>query len=71
MSSSLFRFSNPQQQQQQTQPLQQQQSVSALQQAQGGAGHIHLMTKERMPVSYQAKWADLHPDSQQLLLYIE
>ncbi|CAM6038987.1 unnamed protein product [Sphagnum compactum] len=71
MSSSLFRFSNPQQQQQQTQPLQQQQNVSALQQAQGGAGHIHLMTKERMPVSYQAKWADLHPDSQQLLLHIE
>lgn len=33
--------------------------------------HIHFFTNEKTPVTYQTKWADIHPDSQKLLLQIE
>ncbi|MCO5574653.1 hypothetical protein L7F22_028443 [Adiantum nelumboides] len=33
--------------------------------------HVHLLTKDKVPVSYHSKWADLHPDSQNFFLQVE
>ncbi|XP_068327756.1 nuclear pore complex protein NUP58-like [Pyrus communis] len=49
-------FQQPQFQQQQQQQQQQQ---------------LYLFTNEKTPASYGTKWADLHPDSQKVLLQIE
>ncbi|KAJ0252322.1 Nuclear pore complex protein NUP58 [Hirschfeldia incana] len=61
-------FSQPQQQQQtpsfQPQQFQQQQQQQQVQQ-------LYLFTNDKAPASYSTKWADLHPDSQKLLLQIE
>ncbi|XP_028763978.1 nuclear pore complex protein NUP58 [Neltuma alba] len=61
--SSLFHPQQPQQQpqlqlQQQPQPQQQQQQ-------------LFLFTADKTPANYSTKWADLHPDSQKVLLQIE
>lgn len=53
-----FQFQQPQQQLQQQQQQQQQQQ-------------LFLFTNEKTPASYSTKWADLHPDSQKVLLQIE
>ncbi|KAH9306635.1 hypothetical protein KI387_011039 [Taxus chinensis] len=64
-----------QQQQQQFQQQQQQFQQQQQQQQQHASGqnqqHIHLFTNERTPVTFQTKWADIHPDSQKLLSQIE
>ncbi|KAM1174696.1 hypothetical protein FF1_027229 [Malus domestica] len=52
-------FQQPQFQQQQQQPQQQQQQ------------QLYLFTNDKTPASYGTKWADLHPDSQKILLQIE
>ncbi|CAH8344512.1 unnamed protein product [Eruca vesicaria subsp. sativa] len=61
----------PQQQQQtpsfQPQQFQQQQPQQQQQQVQ----QMYLFTNDKTPASYSTKWADLHPDSQKLLLQIE
>ncbi|GLU19967.1 hypothetical protein SLE2022_361870 [Rubroshorea leprosula] len=49
-----------QQQQQQQQPPQQQQQQQQF-----------LFTNDKAPANYSTKWADLHPDSQKILLQIE
>ncbi|XP_047177500.1 nuclear pore complex protein NUP58 isoform X2 [Vigna umbellata] len=54
----------PQQQQQQFQPQQQQQPHQPQQQ-------LFLFTNDKTPASYRTNWADLHPDSQKILLQIE
>nr|KYP66675.1 Peroxidase A [Cajanus cajan] len=59
--SSLFL---PQQQQQQQQFQPQQQQPQPQQQ-------LFLFTNDRTPASYSTNWADLHPDSQKILLQIE
>ncbi|PRQ47811.1 putative nucleoporin p58/p45 [Rosa chinensis] len=75
-------FSQPQQQQQQQQqqsPFQPQQfqSQSPLQfqpppqQQQQQQQQLFLFTNDKTPASYGTKWADLHPDSQKILLQIE
>ncbi|KAI5067884.1 hypothetical protein GOP47_0016229 [Adiantum capillus-veneris] len=33
--------------------------------------HVHLLTKDKVPVTYHTKWADLHPDSQNFILQVE
>ncbi|XP_074267795.1 nuclear pore complex protein NUP58-like [Silene latifolia] len=53
-----FQFQQPQQQFQQPQQQQQQQQ-------------LFLFTNDKTPASYGTKWADLHPDSQKVLLKIE
>ncbi|KAL3649400.1 Nucleoporin p58/p45 [Castilleja foliolosa] len=52
---SPFQLQPPQQQQQQAQPQQQ----------------LYLFTNDKVPATYSTKWADLHPDSQKVLLQIE
>jgi len=53
-------------------PMFNQQPVQQMQVQQGQQGQqIHLLTNEKLPVSYQTKWADISPESQQLLLTIE
>ncbi|KAG0617157.1 hypothetical protein M758_5G168700 [Ceratodon purpureus] len=52
-------------------PMFNQQPAQQAQPQQGAASHIHLLTNDKMPVSYQTKWADISPESQQLLLTIE
>jgi hypothetical protein len=52
-------------------PMFSQQPAQQAQAQQGAASHIHLLTNDKMPVSYQTKWADISPESQQLLLTIE
>ncbi|KAI4330308.1 hypothetical protein MLD38_028606 [Melastoma candidum] len=67
----------PQQQQQQSlfQPPQQSQpqqfQLLQQQQQQQQQQHLYLFTTEKAPASYGTKWADLHPDSQKILLQIE
>ncbi|KAJ7558473.1 hypothetical protein O6H91_04G041000 [Diphasiastrum complanatum] len=82
---SFSTFTTPQQQQQQQQQqllllLQQQQQQSPLMQQVPGSiaapsasaqQQVHLFTNDRTPLSYQSKWSDVHPDSQQVLLQIE
>lgn len=58
----------PQQQQQQQQNMMMMGPAGQNQQQQQ---QIHLFTTEKTPVTYQTKWADIHPDSQKLLLQIE
>ncbi|XP_048427341.1 nuclear pore complex protein NUP58 isoform X2 [Pyrus x bretschneideri] len=60
----LFPQPQFQQQQQQQQPLFQQPQFQQQQQ-------LYLFTNEKTPASYGTKWADLHPDSQKVLLQIE
>lgn len=60
---SLF-FPQQQLQQQQFQQQQQQQQQQPQQQ-------LFLFTNDRTPASYSTSWADLHPDSQKILLQIE
>jgi len=57
----------PQQQQQQ----QQQQQFQQQQQQQQPQQQLFLFTNDRTPASYSTNWADLHPDSQKILLQIE
>jgi len=57
------------QQQQQFQPQQQQQQQP--QQRQQPQQQLFLFTNDRTPASYSTNWADLHPDSQKILLQIE
>ncbi|KAL3616470.1 Nucleoporin p58/p45 [Castilleja foliolosa] len=62
-------FQSQQQQQQspfQFQPPQQQQPPQAQPQQQ-----LYLFTNDKVPATYSTKWADLHPDSQKVLLQIE
>lgn len=63
-------FLQPQPQQQQQQQ-QQQNMMMAGSAGQNQQQQIHLFTTEKTPVTYQTKWADIHPDSQKLLLQIE
>ncbi|CAA7035821.1 unnamed protein product [Microthlaspi erraticum] len=58
----------PQQFQLQQQQQQQQQQNQQLQQQ---VQQLYLFTNDKAPASYSTKWADLHPDSQKLLLQIE
>ncbi|KAL7101266.1 hypothetical protein ACP275_08G044600 [Erythranthe tilingii] len=64
-----------QQQQQQQQNQQQQQFQLQLQQPQQQQQQtqpqLYLFTNEKVPATYSTKWADLHPDSQKVLLQIE
>ncbi|KAF8015542.1 hypothetical protein BT93_H1155 [Corymbia citriodora subsp. variegata] len=68
-------FQPLQQQQQQSTPLwpqqQQQQAQQQIQQQQQQQQQIYLFTNDKTSASYGAKWADLHPDSQKILLQIE
>ncbi|XP_010446719.1 PREDICTED: nuclear pore complex protein NUP58-like isoform X2 [Camelina sativa] len=61
---SLFQPQQFHQQQQQQQQLQNQQQQQQVQQ-------LYLFTNDKAPANYSTKWADLHPDSQKLLLQIE
>lgn len=64
----------PQQQQQQQSPFQLQLSQPQQQQSQPQPQQqpqLYLFTNEKVPASYGTKWADLHPDSQKVLLQIE
>lgn len=63
----------PQQQQQfqQQQQQQQQQQFQQQQQQQQPQQQLFLFTNDRTPASYSTNWADLHPDSQKILLQIE
>ncbi|XP_050388224.1 nuclear pore complex protein NUP58-like [Argentina anserina] len=60
-------FSQPQQQPSPFQPQQQFQTQSQAPPPQ----HQFLFTNDKTPASYGTKWADLHPDSQKILLQIE
>ncbi|KAL0726222.1 hypothetical protein Bca4012_022315 [Brassica carinata] len=60
-------FSQPQQ----TPSFQPQQFQQQQQQQQQQVQHLYLFTNDKAPASYSTKWADLHPDSQKLLLQIE
>ncbi|XP_060191782.1 nuclear pore complex protein NUP58 [Lycium barbarum] len=65
-----FQFQQQQQQQQQLQLQQQQQQL--LQQQHSQQQHqLYLFTNDKTPATYSTKWADLHPDSQKVLLQIE
>ncbi|KDP31861.1 hypothetical protein JCGZ_12322 [Jatropha curcas] len=64
-------FQQPQQQQQQQQQFLQQQQQQPQQQQQQQQQQLYLFTNEKAPANYSTKWADLHPDSQKLLLQIE
>lgn len=73
-STSAPSFLQPQPQQQQQQQQQNMMMVGSAgqnQQQQQQQQQIHLFTTEKAPVTYQTKWADIHPDSQKLLLQIE
>lgn len=59
------------QQQQQQQQFQQQQFQQQQQQQQQPQQQLFLFTNDRTPASYSTSWADLHPDSQKILLQIE
>lgn len=61
----------PQPQQQQQQQQQNMMMMGPAGQNQQQQQQIHLFTTEKTPVTYQTKWADIHPDSQKLLLQIE
>ncbi|CAF2067426.1 hypothetical protein HID58_040118 [Brassica napus] len=63
-------FSQPPQQQNQT-PSFQPQQFQQQQQPQQQVQQLYLFTNDKAPASYGTKWADLHPDSQKLLLQIE
>ncbi|KAL6961601.1 Nucleoporin p58/p45 [Sarracenia purpurea var. burkii] len=69
-SSSPFFQPQQQQQSQQFQPQQFQQQHLP-QQQQPPQQQLYLFTNDKAPASYGTKWADLHPDSQKLLLQIE
>ncbi|CAO2830806.1 unnamed protein product [Amaranthus hypochondriacus] len=77
--SSFNLFSTPQTQSQsqsssffQTQPQQPTNPVSQqLQQQQQQQQQLFLFTNEEIPASYSTTWANLHPDSQKVLLQIE
>lgn len=58
-------FQQTQQQQQQPQQFQFQQQQQQQQQ------QLYLLTNDKTPATYNTKWADLHPDSQKILLQIE
>ncbi|CAK9185444.1 unnamed protein product [Ilex paraguariensis] len=58
-------------QQQQQQQFQQQQQQQFQQQQQQQQHQLYLFTNDKAPATYSTKWADLHPDSQKLLLQIE
>lgn len=58
----------PQQQQQQPQPQPQPQLQPQMQPPQQ---QLFLFTTDKAPANYSTKWADLHPDSQKILLQIE
>ena len=60
---SLFLTQQQQHQQQQFQPQQQQPQQPQQQ--------LFLFTNDKTPASYSTNWADLHPDSQKILLQIE
>lgn len=62
-----------QQQQQQQFHLQQQQQFQQQQQQHQQQQHqqLYLFTNDKAPANYSTKWADLHPDSQKVLLQIE
>jgi len=64
-------FLQPQPQQQQQQQQQNMMMMGPAGQNQQQQQQIHLFTTEKTPVTYQTKWADIHPDSQKLLLQIE
>lgn len=64
-------FLSPQQQQQQQQFQQQQQQFQQQQQQQQQQKNLFLFTNDKTPASYSTNWADLHPDSQKILLQIE
>ncbi|KAJ9177193.1 hypothetical protein P3X46_012433 [Hevea brasiliensis] len=72
---SSFLFPQQQQQQQQQlfpQPFQQQQRLQPQPQPQQQQQQqLYLFTSDKAPANYSTKWADLHPDSQKLLLQIE
>lgn len=74
-STSAPSFLQPQPQQQQQQHQQNMMMMGSAgqnqQQQQQQQEQIHLFTTEKTPVTYQTKWADIHPDSQKLLLQIE
>lgn len=76
-SGSFFSQQQPQQQQQQQTPsfqlqqFQQQQQQLKNQQQQQQVQQLYLYTNDKAPANYSTKWADLHPDSQKLLLQIE
>lgn len=53
------------------QQLQQQQFQQQQQQQQQPQQQLFLFTNDRTPASYSTSWADLHPDSQKILLQIE
>ncbi|XP_030529523.1 nuclear pore complex protein NUP58 [Rhodamnia argentea] len=65
----------PQQQQLQSTPIwsqqQQQQPQQQIQQQQQQQQQLYLFTTDKTSASYGTKWADLHPDSQKILLQIE
>ncbi|CAO2827962.1 unnamed protein product [Amaranthus hypochondriacus] len=67
--SNPFMQQTQQQQQQQLQFQQHQQQQQQLQQQQ--QQQLFLFTNDKTPASYSTKWADLHPDSQKVLLQIE
>lgn len=68
-SSPLFpQQQQPQFPQQYQQPFLQQQQPQQQQQQQQKS---YLFTNDKAPASYSTKWADLHPDSQKILLQIE
>ncbi|XWS33679.1 hypothetical protein CRYUN_Cryun22dG0103500 [Craigia yunnanensis] len=69
-------FFQPQQQQQlqipqPQQQFQQQQQQLQQQQQQQQQRQPFLFTNEKTPARYSTKWADLHPDSQKIMLQIE
>ncbi|XP_059623763.1 nuclear pore complex protein NUP58 [Cornus florida] len=70
-------FFQPQQQQQQFQQQQFQQQQQQVQQQQQQQQQqqpqqqLYLFTNDKTPATYGTKWADLHPDSQKILLQIE
>ncbi|CAI0554261.1 unnamed protein product [Linum tenue] len=68
-SSSFFPQQQQQQQQQQQSQLFQPQQQQLQQQTQ--QQQLFLFTNDKAPATYSTKWADLHPDSQKLLLQIE
>ncbi|XP_022132956.1 nuclear pore complex protein NUP58 [Momordica charantia] len=70
-SSPLFSQQQPQQFQLQQQQQQQQQQQLQLMQQQQKQQQLFIFTNDNAPASYGTKWADLHPDSQKILLQIE
>ncbi|KAG7034363.1 Nuclear pore complex protein NUP58, partial [Cucurbita argyrosperma subsp. argyrosperma] len=64
-SSALFSQQPQQFQLQQQQLMQQQQQLMQQQQ------QLFIFTNDKAPASYGTKWADLHPDSQKILIQIE